>query len=320
MVVTEDGGRWLDYGPIDSTNPYLRDTTGAIVTYAELERRAAGRFASHLELEHLADQAARARRAVGRLRAAIAAAAPDAIVVVGDDQDELHDLSNMPALAVYYGDEVVMGTGTRFADYASSAEARGTRAAFAMDDNHRFPGHSELALHLIGSLLAGGFDVGAIRGVDEPGSAGVGHAFGIVETQLMQTPGAIPLVPLYLNNYWPPNQLPVPRCYDLGVALRAAIESAPNDLRVAVVASGGLSHFATDEELDHRVLGLLREHDEDGLRSLPPHLLNSGSSEIRNWICVGAACRDKPVAWDEYLPVYRTPAGTGVGLGFMVWS
>jgi 3-O-methylgallate 3,4-dioxygenase len=47
--------------------------------------------------------------------------------------------------------------------------------------------------------------------------------------------------------------------------------------------------------------------------------MNGGSSEIRNWIAVAAACRDLTVAWDEYLPVYRSAAGTGVGLGFMLW-
>jgi 3-O-methylgallate 3,4-dioxygenase len=50
------------------------------------------------------------------------------------------------------------------------------------------------------------------------------------------------------------------------------------------------------------------------------HLLNAGSSEIRNWIAVSAACTHLKLAWDEYIPVYRTVAGTGCGLGFACWS
>src|SRR5438309_7179953 len=95
-----------------------------------------------------------------------------------------------------------------------------------------------------------------------------------------------------------------------------AIETNPADLCVGIVASGGLSHFVTDERLDHQVLEALRAADEQGLRGLPVHLLNSGNSEIRNWLTVAAACEDQRVAWDEYIPVYRTPVGTGCGLAF----
>ena len=77
--------------------------------------------------------------------------------------------------------------------------------------------------------------------------SGLGHAFGVVECQLMDKPGTIPLVPIVVNTYWPPNQMPPARCWALGKALREAIESYPQDLKVAVVASGGLSHFVTDE-------------------------------------------------------------------------
>jgi len=53
---------------------------------------------------------------------------------------------------------------------------------------------------------------------------------------------------------------------------------------------------------------------------MEPELLNAGNSEIRNWIAVAAACRDQAVQWDEYVPVYRTPVGTGVGLAFAYWA
>ncbi|MBO0685538.1 MAG: extradiol ring-cleavage dioxygenase, partial [Candidatus Dormibacteraeota bacterium] len=109
-------------------------------------------------------------------------------------------------------------------------------------------------------------------------------------------------------------------CYDLGRAIRKAVETMPGELRVAVIASGGLSHFVTDERLDREVLEALRKGDERCLRDIPVHLLNSGNSEIRNWITVAAACEDKKVAWDEYIPVYRTQVGTGCGLAFARWT
>jgi 3-O-methylgallate 3,4-dioxygenase len=104
------------------------------------------------------------------------------------------------------------------------------------------------------------------------------------------------------------------------LALREAIEAYPEDLRVALVASGGLSHFVTDEALDRRTLEALRAGDARALCDLPAHLLNSGNSEVRNWIVVAAACQGMQLAWDDYIPVYRTAAGTGCGLTFARWA
>ena len=125
---------------------------------------------------------------------------------------------------------------------------------------------------------------------------------------------------MFVNTYRPPNQLPPARCYELGLALRDAIEAYSEGLRVALVASGGLSHFFNDEALDHQTLEALRAGDAQALCELPPHLLNSGNSEVRNWIVVAAACQEMQLAWDDYIPVYRTAAGTGCGLTFARWA
>ena len=258
--------------------------------------------------------------AIAHLRREVRELAPDVVVVFGDDQEEFHDETNMPALGVYYGEQITMGTTMRFATYQEElGDATPLMTAYAMDARHVFPGAPSLARHLIGSLLEQGFDLSASGGVGDDGVAGLGHAFGIVETQLLDEPGAIPLVPFFVNTYWPPNQSPVSRSYDLGVAVGRAIESHDEDLKVLLVASGGLSHFSTDEELDRRVLDACRAGERSALRSLEP-ALNGGSSEIRNWIALAAACRSLQLDWDSYIPVYRTPVGTGVGLAFAVWS
>ena len=69
----------------------------------------------------------------------------------------------------------------------------------------------------------------------------------------------IPIVPVALNTYFPPNQPRPRRCYDLGQAIRKAVQSAKGGARVGILASGGLSHFTVDEELDRRVLAGLPE-------------------------------------------------------------
>jgi len=85
------------------------------------------------------------------------------------------------------------------------------------------------------------------------------------------------------------------------------------------LASGGLSHFTVDEELDRGVLKACKDNDGEALASIPVEKLNSGSSEIRNWIAVAGAAAHLKVDWQEYIPCYRSAAGTGCGMGFSVW-
>ena len=69
-----------------------------------------------------------------------------------------------------------------------------------------------------------------------------------------------------------------------------------------------------------RLCGALTEQDFAALAGLPVAKLNSGNAEIRNWICAAGALRALRVERIEYIPGYRTRAGTGVGLGFAIWK
>lgn len=129
----------------------------------------------------------------------------------------------------------------------------------------------------------------------------------------------IPTVPIMVNTYYPPNQPTPKRCFDLGRAVRAAIETWPNDARVAVIGSGGLSHFVIDEELDQQILKAMQTKDAEVLSALPPRRLNSGTSEVRNWIATAGAVEHLDMTLIDYVPCYRSPAGTGCAMGFAAW-
>ena len=87
-----------------------------------------------------------------------------------------------------------------------------------------------------------------------------------------------------------------------------------------MLASGGLSHFVVEEDLDHAVIEALKRKDLDFLAGLDPKRLKAGSSDIRNWIVVASAATHLDLKWISYTPSYRTPAGTGIGLGFASWG
>jgi hypothetical protein len=113
----------------------------------------------------------------------------------------------------------------------------------------------------------------------------------------------------------------VRRCFDVGRALRRAIESWDSESRVVVIASGGLSHRLLDEDFDHAVLTALRDKQAHDLTSLPEMLFDSeGTSETKSWIALGGAVERLDMRLVDYVPCYRTLAGTGVGAAYAVWS
>jgi 3-O-methylgallate 3,4-dioxygenase len=75
-----------------------------------------------------------------------------------------------------------------------------------------------------------------------------------------------------------------------------------------------------DEELDRHVLDLLAKKGADGLIALPTAKLESGNSEIRNWIATAGATERLAMRLVDYVPSYRSEAGSGVGMAFAVWQ
>lgn len=118
----------------------------------------------------------------------------------------------------------------------------------------------------------------------------------------------------------PPNKPSPERCWQLGKALAQGIAEWPENKRIALVASGGLTHWGIDEGLDHQVLDAILDRRPESLRKLDPGLLTAGTSEVRAWITVASALADFSPQLVDYVPAYRSPAGTGVGMGFLTWN
>lgn len=261
--------------------------------------------------DRLAQRHAEVQEAIARLAGDIAAAKLDALIVVGDDQEELFDQSNMPAIGIYYGDTIRNAGQGSIAGDDWMARARRRYLEPSAPTEHAC--HPVLARHLITDLQRDGFDISVMRAV--PDGKYEGHAYSYVHRFCMPD-GVVPIVPVFLNAYFPPNQPTPARCFALGEALARAVAAFPGDQRVGIMASGGLSHFVVDEVFDRTLLEALRRKDAAFFRAAPLAKLQSGSSEIRNWICLAGAAGAMDLAWSSYAPGYRTPALTGTGLAF----
>jgi len=115
--------------------------------------------------------------------------------------------------------------------YSPADEGGGPRALPSVK------GHPGLAHHVAAGLVADEFDLSYFQ--DKPLDHGLFSPLCMLWPHDPTWPGAV--IPLQLGVL----QFPIPsarRCYKLGQALRRAIESYPEDLAVAVVATGGLSH------------------------------------------------------------------------------
>ncbi len=109
-----------------------------------------------------------------------------------------------------------------------------------------------------------------------------------------------------------------------GRAVARAVRSFPGDARVALIGSGGLTHFAIDEDFDRMVL------DADGApgprrgsSAFPRTMfLSPGTGEIKNWLPLAAAATELGMKMTilDYVPCYRSEAGTGTAMAFAYWA
>ena len=256
-----------------------------------------------LTSEVMEQNSKRCNDALATLRDKLAEWNPDTIVIVGDDQNENLKRDNMPPFTIFLSDEVDATLRYR---YEGEKET---------DQMTHYQVDSTLANVLIEELMASGFDPSWSRETRYP--AGLGHAFGRVLKFVLPN-SDIPIVPIMVNTYYPPAPK-AERCFEFGEAMGKIIANSFEDKKIAVVASGGLSHTKIDENLDQEFLTALKTNNSDYLCSMSSEILVSGTSEILNWIvAAGVAGIEGTIV--DYAPCYRNADGVGCAMGFAYWE
>jgi 3-O-methylgallate 3,4-dioxygenase len=289
-----------------------KDEKDPRLDYQGLLQRARNGLATELSAEKFRQRDEACLSAVSALGDALRGANPDIVVVFGDDQQEQFHDDNMPTFAIYHGKSlpVVKDSGLRPARWKEAERMGWAETADEYDTAQ------DLANHLIRSLVDDEFDIARCNKLRP--EVGVGHAFSFLYRRVL--PGSkLPMVPVMVNTYYPPNQPTPKRCYAFGRAVRKAIETWDADKRVAVMASGGLSHVVIDEELDQIVIDALRNKDRQALWRLPREKLRGGTSEILNWVALAGVAEPMELKYLEYVTTFRSPAATGCGMGFAYW-
>jgi aromatic ring-opening dioxygenase catalytic subunit (LigB family) len=250
------------------------------------------------------DQRRQARRALDEMRDRLRAARPDVILLFSNDHLLNWPINNTPEYTVGIGVEHV-GPADWYDEWLAL-------------EKYRIPGHPGLARYLVNEAARRRLAVAYLR--DMQFDDGVS-----VPMHYLNPEGDIALVPVTMNCTVPP--IPTPeRAYQVGTTLREMVHAYPGAERIAVLATGGLSHepggpryFWVDEEFDRWFLDLLRKGDHAALlRECTLERMEAagsgGTAELLAWM-VALAFTTGPAEVLAYMPAIAWRSGTGM----VVW-
>jgi aromatic ring-opening dioxygenase catalytic subunit (LigB family) len=226
------------------------------------------------------EQAGRAMQELGKV---LDETKPDAILFFGADHVETFSVSCVPSFAIVAGDRAV--------------------AKFAGRE-HNLPIHREMAEDILNKLVVDhNFDMAYSE------DAELGHAFSIPFEYVIGT-RSIPVVPFFTNVYVPP--LPTPRrCEALGKAVAAIVKGRKE--RVAIIASGGMSHFPgttkylnPEFDFDRWLVSQWEVGNTDALLNMTGTQLDEvGNTELLNWAVMFGAIGAHEGELIDYIPTWH---------------
>jgi aromatic ring-opening dioxygenase catalytic subunit (LigB family) len=243
--------------------------------------------------------------ALGEMRARLEATRPDVLLMFSNDHLLNWPINNTPEYTVGIADRHV-GPADWYDEWLALKK-------------YEVPGHPALARHLVNAGARQRLALSYLR--DMQFDDGIS-----VPLHYLNPDMRIPLVPVSMNCTVPPIPTPA-RAYGVGVALREVVRAFPGRERVAVIATGGLSHepggpryFWVDEEFDLWFLDLLKRGDHAAvLRECTLERMeeagSGGTAELLAWILV-LAFTTGPADVLAYMPALAWRSGTGM----VVWN
>ncbi len=300
-------------------HPYRGET----YSFEELKSvRDTARYTALDTLENREASYAACQRHLDALARKLAEADPDVLIIVGDDQKEWFFDDVQPAFVIYHGSSI-RARAVDASDPDLPPPMLPVRLSYWPAEDTDYPVDGAFAEHIILQTIEDRFDVTSSRRppADAHGPRTIGHAFGFIYRRLLED-RPIPFVPILINTYFPPNQPTAARCHEIGRSIARAVKSWEADTRVAVIASGGLTHFVIDEAFDRKLLDAMLAGDRAAMTEDGNEAFQSGTSEIKNWIAACGILEDTGLEMTllDYVPCYRSEVGTGTGMAFATWT
>jgi len=252
------------------------------------------------------DYQQQALTALAEMRHRLEAARPDVVVMFSNDHLLNWPINNVPEYTVGIA-EAHVGPADWFDDWLGM-------------EKYRVPGHPDLARFIVNEGARRRLAL-AWLGDEMQFDDGIS-----VPTHYLNPDARFRLIPVTMNCTMPPIPTPA-RAYEVGRTMRDILTAWPGRERIAVVATGGLSHepggpryFWVDEEFDRWFLDLLKRGDHDTLlRECTLERMEAagsgGTAELLAWVLV-LACTRGPADVLAYMPAIAWRSGTGM----VVWN
>lgn len=106
-MLTLESKRWSERAADDQKGKSLNLSDGRYVSHEELAKENGAPYGEIATEENFLKFGAAAQRALDRISDGLEKAAPEVVIIVGDDRAELFTLSNMPSISIFYGDEIL---------------------------------------------------------------------------------------------------------------------------------------------------------------------------------------------------------------------
>jgi len=246
-----------------------------------------------------------ALQATAEMRRRLESARPDVVVMFSNDHLLNWPINNVPEYTVGIAEEHV-GPADWFDEWLGM-------------EKYRVPGHASLARFIVNEAGRRRLSLAWLREMEFDDGISV-------PTHYLNPDARFRLVPVTMNCTVPPIPTPA-RAYEVGSTLREVLRAYPGPERIAVVATGGLSHepggpryFWVDEEFDRWFLDLLERGDHEALlRECTLERMeeagSGGTAELLAWIAV-LPFTTGPADVLAYMPAIAWRSGTGM----VVWN
>lgn len=243
-------------------------------------------------------QVAIVMEAFSRIQERITQLQVDTTIIIGDDHYTIFGPHCLPSMLIGIGD------------------VDGPHEDWLGHKRAPIPNNPELAEHIMEFGYDQGFDWSVAKALT------IDHSIFIPYLKIVKDLDNVKMIPVYVAAGVAP-LIRTKRCVELGEMICDALEDYPGDERVAIIGTGGLSHWVgaadmgkVNEEFDHQFLNMLKLRDIDAMLALSDQYVlekaGNGALEIRNWLVAVGASKEYEMELLCYEPISPWVTGTAL--------
>ncbi len=221
----------------------------------------------------------------------------DTVIVVGDDHYTVFGPHNLPRYLIAVG------------------EVDGPAENWIQIERAPIKNNTALASHIMQFGFDNGFDWAVAKDIT------VDHSVTVPVHLSLRALPEVRTIPVYINSGVEP-LISSQRCYQLGQMMAKAVESWQGDERVAILGTGGVSHWVGMAQMGHvaiewdkKIMDAVERGDHQALMDLSDSEIiedaGNGALEIKNWLVALGFMGDGVGETIDYVPVNEWVTGCG---------